>query len=669
MRVNLFKSTAVALGVFYVGLSYAVPPPISEDSLLPLSQEEQHSIASKRISALFTRSHYKHFVLDDQISQRIFDLYLQALDYNRSVLLAADVANFESFRNQFDDALQNGDLKNAYAMYNLSTKRRYERYSYALSLLDKPMSFDVTDKYEFDRSKGAWPKDEAEINELWRQRVKYDQLNLKLAGKKPSEIKELLTKRYSNAIKRLKQDESEDVFQAVMNAFARSIDPHTSYLSPRNAERFNSEMNLSLEGIGAVLQADDDFTVVRSLIPGGPADKTKLLRPDDRITGVAQEKGKVIDVIGWRLDDVVELIKGRKGTKVRLEIQRGKGATHQTHLIELTRDKVRLEDRAAKSQVIKTGGKKIGVIEVPSFYVNLHLDVQKELTKLKAQKIDGLMIDLRNDGGGALTEATELTGLFMKQGPVVQIRDTMGRVAVNEDTDGKAYYDGPMTVLIDRYSASASEIFAAAMNDYGRALIIGENSFGKGTVQQHRALGKIYDFFENELGHVQYTIAKFYRIDGGSTQNKGVQPDISFPPLVDPTETGESVELNALPWDKIEPAKYTKLGDFTVLLPKLKELHQLRIKTDPEFKYAEEDIAWYQAEKNKKYISLNEAERIKTRDDQDAKALLRANERLTRMGKPVVKSLSDIPTDMKFPDGYLREAANITADLVQLGQS
>lgn len=669
MRVNLFKSTAVALGVFYVGLSYAVPPPISEDSLLPLSQEEQHSIASKRISALFTRSHYKHFVLDDQISQRIFDLYLQALDYNRSVLLAADVANFESFRNQFDDALQTGDLKNAYAMYNLSTKRRYERYSYALSLLDTPMSFDVTDKYEFDRSKGAWPKDEAEVNELWRQRVKYDQLNLKLAGKKPSEIKELLTKRYSNAIKRLKQDESEDVFQAVMNAYARSIDPHTSYLSPRNAERFNSEMNLSLEGIGAVLQADDDFTVVRSLIPGGPADKTKLLRPDDRITGVAQGKGKVIDVIGWRLDDVVELIKGRKGTKVRLEIQRGKGATHQTQVIELTRDKVRLEDRAAKSQVIKTGGKKIGVIEVPSFYVNLHLDVQKELTKLNAQKIDGLMIDLRNDGGGALTEATELTGLFMKQGPVVQIRDTMGRVAVNEDTDGKSYYDGPMTVLIDRYSASASEIFAAAMNDYGRALIIGENSFGKGTVQQHRALGKIYDFFENELGHVQYTIAKFYRIDGGSTQNKGVQPDIGFPPLVDPTETGESVELNALPWDKIEPAKYTKLGDFTALLPKLKELHQQRVKTDPEFKYAEEDIAWYQTEKNKKYISLNEAERIKTRDEQDAKALQRANERLTRMGKPVVKSLNDLPTDIKFPDGYLHEAANITADLVRLGQS
>jgi C-terminal peptidase (prc) len=669
LRKNLFKSTAVALGVFYVGLSYAVPPPISEDSLQPLAQEEQHSIASKRIAALFTRSHYKHFVLDDQMSQKIFDLYLQALDYNRSVLTAADVANFESFRNEFADALQSGDLKNAYAMFNLSTKRRFERYAYALSLLDQTMSFDGADKYEFDRSKSPWAKDESALNEIWRQRVKNDELNLELAGKKPSEIKELLVKRYSNAIKRLKQDESEDVFQSLMNAFARSIDPHTSYLSPRNAERFNSEMNLSLEGIGAVLQADDDFTVVRSLIPGGPADKAKLLRPDDRITGVGQDSGKIVDVIGWRLDDVVELIKGRKGTKVRLEIQRGKGTTHQTQMIELVRDKVRLEDRAAKSQIIQTEGKKIGVIEVPSFYVNLHLDVEKELAKLKAQKIDGLLIDLRNDGGGALTEATDLTGLFMKQGPVVQIRDAMGRIAVNEDTDGKSYYDGPMAVLIDRYSASASEIFAAAMNDYGRALIIGENSFGKGTVQQHRALGKIYDFFDKELGHVQYTIAKFYRINGGSTQNKGVQPDISFPPLIDPKDTGESVEPNALPWDKIQPAQYTKLGDFTAVLPKLKALHEQRVKSDPEFKYAQEDIAWYQAEKAKKYISLNEADRIKDRNTQEAKALERDNERLTRMGKPMIKSLTDLPPDIKFPDGYLNEAANITADLVKLSKS
>ncbi len=669
MRKNLFKSTVVALGVMYIGVTYAVAPPIAETQLPVLAQEEQHAIASKRISALFTRSHYKHILLDDNFSEKIFDLYLQTLDYNRNLFTSSDIKTFEPFRHQFDDALQSGDLKNAYAMFNLSIKRRYARYTYALSLLDTPMSFDTNDQYEFDRSKEPWATSDAALNEIWRQRVKYDELNLTLAGKKPAEIKELLTKRYSTAVKRLSQDESEDVFQAVMNAFARSIDPHTSYLSPRNADRFNSEMNLSLEGIGAVLQAEDDFTVVRSLIPGGPADKTKLLRTDDKITGVAQGNDKIIDVIGWRLDDVVDLIKGKKGTRVRLEIQRGKGSTHQTTIIELVRDKVRLEDRAAKSQIIQAEGKKIGVIEVPSFYVNLHLDVQKELTKLKSQKIDGLLIDLRNDGGGALTEATDLTGLFMKQGPVVQIRDAMGRISVNEDTDAKSYYDGPMAVLIDRYSASASEIFAAAMNDYGRALIIGENSFGKGTVQQHRALSKIYDFFDHELGHVQYTIAKFYRINGGSTQNKGVQPDIAFPPLIDPTETGESVEPSALQWDKIEPANYVKLGDFQSVLPKLRALHVARVKNDPEFKYAEEDIAWYKKEKDKKYISLNEQERIQQRDDQDAKALQRANERLTRLGKPLIKSLDQLPTDIKFPDGYLNEAANITADLVRLKSS
>ena len=666
MNLNLVRGISFALGVFYVETTLAVAPPLTENQLPLLAQEEQHATATKRISALYTRSHYKHIVLNDAFSEKVFDLYLQALDYNRSLFTQADIQTFDPFRKQFDDEFQCGDLKNAYAMFNLSVKRRYERYAYALSLLDQPMSFDSEDKYEYDRSKDAWAKDTNALNEIWRQRVKADELNLKLSGKSTAEIKDLLTKRYSTAIKRLAQDESEDVFQTVMNAFSRSIDPHTSYLSPRNAEKFNSEMNLSLEGIGAVLQADDDYTVIRSLIPGGPADKAQTLRPDDQIIGVGQSSGKIVDVIGWRLDDVVDLIKGKKGTKVRLEIQRGKGSSHQTKVVELVRDKVRLEDRAAKSEVIKAEGKKIGVIEVPSFYVNLHLDVQKEIAKLKAQNIDGLLIDLRNDGGGALTEATDLTGLFIKQGPVVQIRDSMGRISVNEDTDGKVYYDGPMTVLIDRYSASASEIFSAAMKDYGRALIIGENSFGKGTVQQHRSLSKIYDFYEHELGHVQYTIAKFYRINGGSTQNKGVTPDITFPPLIDPSDTGESNEPNALPWDSIDPVKYTKFWDFSKFLPKLEKQHDARVKNDPEFRYALEDITWYQKEKQKKYLSLNEAERIKERDTQNQKALARANERLTRMGKPMIKSLDELPANIKFPDGYLQEAANITANLVTL---
>ena len=669
MRKSILRFSAVALSLLVVGSCFAVDPAVKSTDIPKLSQEEQHATASKRIAALFTRSHYKQIHLDDAFSEKICDTYLESLDYSRNLFLQSDIDGFKGYRKQFDNALSDGDLSIPYAMYNLSMQRRYERLVYALKLLDKPFDFSSDDSYQFDRKVAKWPTTTAELDELWRQRVKYDALSLKLAGKQWPEIKDLLAKRYQNAIKRLSQSESEDVFQTVENAFARSIEPHTSYLSPRNAERFNSEMNLSLEGIGAVLQADDDFTVVRSLVPGGPADKSKLLKPEDKITGVAQDDGKMVDIIGWRLDEVVDLIKGPKGTKVRLEVQRGSGATRQSQIVELVRDKVRLEDRAAKSKVIETEGKKIGVIEVPGFYVNLHLDVIKELDKLKAQKIDGLLIDLRGNGGGALTEATDLTGLFMKSGPVVQIRDGMGRIAVNEDNDGKSYYDGPMTVLVDRYSASASEIFSAALNDYGRALILGENTYGKGTVQQHRGLTKVYDFYDKELGHVQYTIAKFYRINGGSTQHKGVTPDITFPALIDPTETGESVEPNALPWDKIPPAQYQRLGDFSKLIPELQKLHDERIKSDPEFRYALEDIAWYKQEKAKKTVSLNEAVRIKEKDELDKRALSRTNERLARMGKPAVKKLDDVPSGLEMPDGYLQEAAKITADLARLKNS
>lgn len=669
MKHRLIRVSLIALALCASGPLMAVQPALRAQDLPALTQEEQHATASKRITALFTRNHYKRFELNDAFSEQIFDFYLESLDYSRNLFLDSDIEDFKAYRHQLDNALVEGNLTSAYAMYNLSLQRRFERYAYALQLLDQPMDFTTRDRYEFDRAKSAWPKNLEEANELWRQRVKYDALNLKLAGKSWPEIRELLSKRYNNAIKRLAQNESEDVFQTFMTAFSRSIEPHTSYLSPRNADRFNTEMNLSLEGIGAVLQADDDFTVVRSLVPGGPADKSKQLKPDDKITGVGQDNGKIVDIVGWRLDEVVDLIKGPKGTKVRLEIQRGVGASTQTQIIELVRDQVRLEDRAAKSKVIQTEGKQIGVIEIPSFYVNLHQDVQKELQKLKAQQVAGLLIDLRGNGGGALTEATDLTGLFMRSGPVVQIRDSMGRFSTNEDADGKSYYDGPLTVLVDRYSASASEIFAAALNDYGRALILGENTYGKGTVQQHRALAKVYDYFDQPLGHVQYTIAKFYRINGGSTQHKGVQPDISFPALIDPSETGESVEPNALPWDSIPAATYRMLGHVETLLPKLKQLHDKRMQKEPEFRYVLEDIAWYQTEKRKKFISLNEQERIQEREMLDARALKRTNERLVRMGRQPVKSLGEIPQDVEFPDGYLQEAANITADMIRLSHS
>jgi carboxyl-terminal processing protease len=483
-----------------------------------------------------------------------------------------------------------------------------------------------------------------------------------LTGKEWEEIKEILTQRYNNALKRLTQSQSEDAFQVYMNAFAREVDPHTSYLSPRNAETFQSEMNLSLEGIGAVLQMTDDYTVIRSLVVGGPASSSKSLNEGDRIIGVGQDGEDVVDVIGWRLDDVVSLIKGPKGTKVNLQILPA-GNDAKSHTVTIVRDKIRLEDRAVKSEVIEKEGKKIGVLEVPSFYVGLAKDTDALITELNQQGVDGIIVDLRNNGGGALSEATALSGLFITRGPIVQVRDSYGRVTVNADNGNSISYDGPLTVLVNRYSASASEIFAAAMQDYGRAIVVGENSFGKGTVQQHRSLNHIYDLFDNELGYVQYTIQKFYRIDGGSTQNRGVVPDIAFPTAIDPAETGESVEDNALPWDQIEAAKYQVLADRTELIASLTGKHQARIAKDLEFSFIAEDIEEYQSKKENNLFSLKLEERNAEDDREEALRLKRINLRRLNDELAPLTSLDELPEDYEAPDPYLDEAVSIMVDM------
>ncbi|MCG6414521.1 carboxy terminal-processing peptidase [Vibrio fluvialis] len=659
------KLSLIAASLWLAAFSVqALEANIHKEDLPLLSPEVQHETASKRVTSRFTRSHYKHFNLDDQFSKAIFERYIEMLDYNRNLFTQADIDSFKDWSVQLDDQLKVGNNQIAFDLYNLSMEKRFDRFQYALSLLDHEITFDTDESIELDRSKAAWPKDQAEVDELWRKRVKYDALNLKLAGKEWPEIKETLAKRYNNAIKRLTQTHSEDVFQLYMNAFARQIDPHTSYLSPRNAEQFQSEMNLSLEGIGAVLQMTDDYTVIRSLVAGGPASNSKQLGEGDRIIGVGQDGEDIVDVIGWRLDDVVQLIKGPKGTKVKLQVlPDGKDA--KSHVVTIVRDKIRLEDRAVKSEIIEKDGKKIGVLEVPSFYVGLSQDTDKLITELKAKNVDGIIVDLRNNGGGALTEATALSGLFITSGPVVQVRDSYGRVNVNSDTDGKVSYSGPMTVLINRYSASASEIFAAAMQDYGRAIILGENSFGKGTVQQHRSLNHIYDLFDKELGYVQYTIQKFYRIDGGSTQNKGVIPDIAFPTAVDAAETGESMESNALPWDSIDKAKYEKLHDFHKMITVLSAEHQTRIAKDMEFSFIQQDIAKYKAEKDDNYLSLNEKVRKAQSEKSDQERLDRINTRQKAMGKQEFKTLQDVPKDYEAPDAYLDESVAIMVDMIK----
>ncbi|ERT14045.1 carboxy terminal-processing peptidase [Photorhabdus temperata] len=670
--MNTFVRLAFVLGVSIFGTCYAntnspAAVPVRIEQLPVLKQEPQHSTVSERVTSRFTRSHYRQFGLNGDFSAKIFDRYLNILDYSHNILLASDVAQYADRKKLLGKELESGNLEIPYDLFNLLQKRRFERYQYALSRLEQPMNFGGNDTIDVDRSKAPWPQNIEELNKLWDAKVKYDWLNLKLTGKDDKEIKQVLTKRYQSALKRLTQSQSEDVFQLIMTAFAREIDPHTNYLSPRNTEQFNSEMSLSLEGIGAVLQIDDDYTVINSMVAGGPAAKSKALKVGDKIIGVAQSGKSMVDIIGWRLDDVVALIKGPKGSKVRLEvISDTKGAKPRT--ITLTREQIRLEDRAVKMSVKTIGKEKVGVLDVPGFYVGLTDNVKTQLQKLTKQHVSAIVIDLRSNGGGALTEAVSLSGLFLPSGPVVQVRDNNGKIRQDSDTDEMVYYKGPLVVLVDRFSASASEIFAAAMQDYGRALIVGEPTFGKGTVQQYRSLSRIYDQMMRpdwpSLGSVQYTIQKFYRVNGGSTQRKGVTPDIVMPTGVDPAETGESFEDNALPWDSVPPARYTGSKVIAGLIPQLNVAHTTRIADDPEFKYINEDIAHYKAMKeHKNIVSLNYAQREKENKEDDALKLNRINDRFKREGKKLLTSLDDLPKDYQGPDPYLDESVKIALDL------
>ncbi|MCW8995846.1 MAG: carboxy terminal-processing peptidase [Psychromonas sp.] len=662
---KLFRHILATLGILYVGFSFAFPVSFDIKDIPKLEQQEQHAKVAKRVSYLFSRSHYKFIPLNDALSRKVFARYIEQLDYNKLIFKQTDIDALKKYQNSFDDNLKSGQLSPAYYIYQLDLTRRYQRYKFALSLLDTEMKFDSDEVFQFDRSKAKWPADDNELNELWRKKVKSDALTLKLNGETWAQIREQLGKRYNTAIKHLVQTESEDVFESFMNAYAHTIEPHTSYLSSRNAERFNMNMNLSLEGIGAVLQLEDDYTVIKSLVPGGPAERSKQVFKNDKIIGVGQEGEKIVDVVGWRLDDIVDLIKGPQGTKVQLQILSGK-TNDKNHIVEIVREKIHLEDREAKSSIKKIDGKNIGVITIPSFYMKLSEDVDKELKALEKQNVEGIVIDLRNNGGGALSEATLLTGLFISSGPVVQVRDSRNQVLVHEDEDKSISYGGPLTVLINRNSASASEIFAAALQDYGRAIIIGEQSFGKGTVQQHRRLSRFYDEDADKIGFVQYTIAKFYRINGGSTQHKGVIPDIVFPSAVDHIDTGESLEKNALPWDRIKSADYDSVSNLHHAIQVLTVKYKNRIKNEPEFNYLVNDIKEYRKEKDVTVISLNEKARIKSRQEREDKILLRTNERLKRAGLAEIKSIDDLPEDFEPEDAFLTEAATITHDYAQL---
>lgn len=654
------------MGLF-VNSSFAVEPQIKENALVIPKPNDQHSISTKRVTARLTQSHYEKFKLDDEFASKIFNRYIDFLDPAHNTFLQSDVEEMRAkYGTKLDDQLYAGELGAAFDMYDLMTKRRYERYKYALSLLDKEPDLKANDQIEVERDKAPFPKTTAEADKLWEERVKNDIINLYLKEKKWPEIKKTLVKRYDLAIKRLTQIKADDILQTYLNAFAREIDPHTSYLSPRAAKAFQESMNLSLEGIGATLSMEDDITSIRSLVPGAPAARSKKISVGDKIVGVGQgEKGEIEDVIGWRLDDVVDKIKGKKGSIVRLEIEPEKGG--KTKIISLTRDKVRIEDSAAKLSVDKVDGKNIAVIKIPSFYIGLTSDVRKLLAQMKEKKADALIIDLRENGGGSLTEVIELSGLFIKEGPVVQVRDAFNRIKVHEDPEAdKSIYDGKLMVMVNRHSASASEIFAAAMQDYNRAIIVGQQTFGKGTVQQSRSLNFVYDLDKDPLGYIQYTIQKFYRINGGSTQLKGVNADIKFPEIINAAKTGESFEDNALHWDKIPAASYQEAGHARDAVETLTQKHEERVAKNPEFIVVNEDITIRKDRDERKFMSLNLAERKKENKADEDRRLKNLNERFKREGKKPLKDIDALPKDYEAPDFYLKETEQMMVDWLEI---
>ncbi|MEJ6656590.1 MAG: S41 family peptidase, partial [Pseudomonas sp.] len=558
----LRKSCVIALlsigaSAFAAETADSAMPIFDLESLQPTREQ---MIASLNTVELLRRHHYNRIRLDDALSSEIFDTYLRQLDPQRSLFTAADINSFEEYRHQLDDLLLKGDLSIGFAMHTRQIQRADQRMVYAQQLLREgidTLDFDSDQNILIDREEADWPADEQALNALWRQQIKDEVLRLKLAGREKDAIQDLLEKRYHNAQKRLYQTRSEDIFQNYINALAQVYDPHTQYLSPDNAENFDINMSLSLEGIGAVLQSDNDHTKIVRLVPAGPAEKSKQLAPADRIIGVAQAEGEMIDVVGWRLDEVVKLIRGPKGSSVRLEVIPASNPPSDmtSREVALVREAVKLEDQAAKSSVLEFNEQgndfRIGVIEVPGFYIDFKAyrrgdpdyrsttrDVRRLLSDLQEQKVDGIVLDLRNNGGGSLQEATELTGLFIDKGPTVLVRDSKGDVQVLDDPEAGVTYSGPMAVIVNRLSASASEIFAGAMQDYGRALVIGEPTFGKGTVQSIQPLNH---------GELKFTLAKFYRVSGQSTQNRGVVPDITYPSLLDTVEIGESSLPRALP--------------------------------------------------------------------------------------------------------------------------
>lgn len=670
---------AIFLGLAgFVAHSFAPDLPSDTTELKP---KPVYGKEAKVIAYILDNNHYRKISLNDSLSSVILDAYVRNLDNSKTYFTSRDIASFEKYRYQIDDLTRSENVDPAYEIYAVFKKRFDERMNHVVSkLVDENFDFTVDEYYETDRDKEPWCKDEAELNEIWRKMVKGQALSLKLAGKQQPEIGKTLRERYDRLIKSYGRDvNSEDIFGIYMNTITEAYDPHTNYFSPAAADRFKQSISLSLEGIGARLQTDNDYTKVVEVLPGGPAEKSGLIHVNDRIVGVAQgETGEIVDVIGWRIDDVVKLIKGPKGTKVKLSIlPAATGISGTPKEILLVRDKIKLEDQQAKKSTInyQKDGKnlKLGLITLPSFYMDFEAyqkgdpnynsttrDVQKLVKELQSEGIDGLALDLRNNGGGSLAEAIDLTGIFIKNGPVVQVKNSANKIEVGADDDPSIVYNGPLVVLTNRFSASASEIFAGAIQDYHRGVVVGESTYGKGTVQTVIDLHKFINDPSNEVGQLKLTFQKFYRVTGSSTQHKGVTPDIKLPSALDPEQFGESSSPSALPWDEIGGTLFQKTPVITDrVLAGLNRSYTDRLKSDVTLSRFVDETE--EAKKNFQdtKVSLNEVIRKKEMEEAEKKA---ASKKLnTRIpGKEIPRStdLSDIN------DEYLREGLFVLGDLI-----
>ncbi len=661
------------------------------DELKPNMSQEN---VEKMVARLLTTYHYRKVRLNDSLSSVIWDNYLKEVDNSKSYLLAGDVQTFEKYRLQVDDALINGDLSAAYAVYNVFRKRTQERSAFVQEVLKKPFVFTADETFNTNREKAAWPRTAEEQNDLWRKLLKNQALELKLAGQKDSAVSATMASRYKNFDKALGRVRSEDVFQMYMNAFAEALDPHTNYMGAPAADRFNQEMSQSLEGIGALLREDGEFIKIVDVLPGGPAFRGKQLAKEDKVVAVAQgDNGAMVSVVGYRVDDAVKLIKGPKGTVVRLQVRAADAlASSLPREIRIVREKIKLEEARAKKELIQISENgrtyKMGVVNIPLFYRDFEgqrkhevgassttADVKKLIDSLKTENVDGIVIDLRGNGGGSLIEAIDLTGLFIAKGPVVQVREQNGETDVMSDNDPTVAYDGPLAILVDRFSASASEIFAAAIQDYKRGLIVGSQTFGKGTVQTLIDLNRMMPKEQDKLGQVKLTIQKFYRINGSSTQHKGVTPDVTLPSRYSAEDFGESSQPSALPWDQIATTHYeTNWFVNDRVLNRVRDQFEQRLKTDPELKQVSQEVADFRKAKENTVVSLQMVKRQKERDEADKKRLAAKKADDPDAADEII-ALTDetgVPTPAK-PDAkpakkkkdlYLNETGRILADYI-----